>query len=208
MDKRIMKMMIPLIVSASVTGCSLSDISTGLTAPDPKFDCPYTADCTVTAIISPPSLHDDAGECEFVMEGQLTRYGGGFWKYSITAPETMKGIEFSLADTVLTCSLGELTFDTESTEIPQKSPVMALFSCLDSAAAAQTQLTAEKEEPPMWSFGGTAGGMNYTAFTDESGAPARITCDELRLSAEFENFTVSGEEMNITESGASNSGDS
>ncbi|MGN0641537.1 MAG: hypothetical protein ACI4JJ_00175 [Huintestinicola sp.] len=172
-----------------LSGCVFGDIASSVTAPEPCLDSAYTADCTITSLITPPSASEEPEECEFVICGKVCRMGGGFWQLDVISPDTMAGMTFVLSDNILTCKLGELSFDADCTKLPAQSPVMNLFGCLDSAALAAPTLSPCSEEG-KWQFDGVYGDCGYTVITDGSGYPCSLVCEGLKMTVVFENFCV------------------
>ena len=110
------------MMCVTATGCSAAEVLSS--PPQPQITGGFTADCSVTAYIIPPGENAES-ETEFTFSGQTKRLGSGFWSMEITSPETIAGLTVSSADDVLTSHLGDLTFDVQTSSLPDSSPLTA-----------------------------------------------------------------------------------
>lgn len=72
----------------------------------------------------------------------------------ITSPETIAGLTVSSADDVLTSHLGDLTFDVQTSSLPDSSPLTAFFSAMDNAAAQLESTSLSAGEDGGWVYSG------------------------------------------------------
>lgn len=181
MKHSFLKIFTPIIIAAGISACSVSDLAP---SPEPKLDGGFTCECTVTAGIIPPGS-DSGEETEFVFSGNLKRLGAGFWELEISSPETISGIKLTSYDGELSSSLGELSFDLVPEDVPQKSPVYALFTAIDNMSYAfenGAELTSGEE-----------GGWVYTsdgisAVFDGGGIISSLALASPKMTAQFTNF--------------------
>ncbi|MGN1105209.1 MAG: hypothetical protein ACI4RH_01055 [Huintestinicola sp.] len=182
MKHSFLKIFTPIFIAAGITACSVSDLAP---SPLPKLDGGFTCECTVTAGIIPPG-GDSSEETEFAFSGNLKRLGAGFWELEITSPETVSGMKMTSSNGELSSSLGELSFDLAPEDVPQKSPVYALFTAIDNMSAAfenGAELTSGEE-----------GGWVYTsdgisAVFDGDGVITSLALATPKMTAQFTNFT-------------------
>ena len=182
MKHSFLKIFTPIIIAAGISACSVSDLAP---SPQPKLDGGFTCECTVTAGIIPPGS-DSSEETEFAFSGNLKRLGAGFWELEISSPETISGMKMTSCDGDLSSSLGELSFDLAPEDVPQKSPVYALFTAIDNMSAAfenGAELTS-----------GNEGGWVYTsdgvsAVFDSNGVITSLALASPKMTAQFTNFT-------------------
>ena len=159
-------------------GCSGSMLAV---PPEPKIMSAYSAECTVTAYITPP---DKTEEEEFTFGGRLTRLGTGFWELDISSPDTLKGMVIKANDDCIRSELGSLSFDTNGEDIPANSPFAAVFSSLDKAAASSVGL--ERSDDEGWKMVSDT----YTVIFDNDGIPVSMACSSPRITAEFSGFEL------------------
>ncbi|MCI7767085.1 MAG: hypothetical protein MSJ26_03770 [Oscillospiraceae bacterium] len=184
MKHSLFKIIAPVFIAAGISACGIADISM---PPEPKLSGGFTCDCNVSAAIIPPG--DESGEeTEFAFSGKLSRLGTGFFELELTSPETVSGMKISSRDGDISSSLGELTLDISAEDIPQKSPVYALFNSFDNMAAA---FENGGELVP-----GDDGGWVYrsdglSAVFDENGYITSMAIASPKMTAEFTNFTAS-----------------
>lgn len=127
---------------------------------------------------------------EFAFSGNVKRLGSGFWEMEITAPESLEGLKIVLAGDNVTSSLGELSFSSELSAIPKKSPALTLFRCLDNAAVALGNGVSPEAATGVQGWTLTTG--EYSLLFDNDGVPVAMTA--AGFSAEFTEFTVTGGE--------------
>ena len=189
----LMKFGASALLCAVLGGCSLSQIADA--PPEPHITKGFEAECTVTAYIIPPGESTDSEE-EFVFGGSIKRLGGGFWEMSVTSPETVAGMEISMSDDAMTSHLGQLSLDMTAADIPDASPVTAVFAAIDSAAALYEAGTAlEKGDNGGWTL--RDGGC--TIVFDGEGNPVSMAVSSPRLSVSFTSFTVLSENIDTSE---------
>lgn len=183
-----MKKIITAITAAAIC-LSAAGCSGGLTGapPDPKITGSFGAGCTVTAFIIPPGGDAD-DEAEFTFSGQTRRLGGGFWEMTVDSPETVAGLEISLEGDTLSSRMNDLTFDIGASQMPDSSPLKALFSELDEAAA---RLDAQSVLSPGEEGGWVYSGSNCSIVFDGNGYPVSMAVTEPKMTVQFTSFTVS-----------------
>lgn len=175
--------MLSIALLTMLTGCT-SPLNA---PPKARISGGYTLFCTVKAEVTPA---DKETPEEFAFSGNVKRLGSGFWEMEITSPESLTGLKIALSGDSVISSLGELSFSSEAGAVPNKSPVMTLFRCLDNADAALSS-GAELQAAPGaqgWSFSGG----EYSLLFDGDGVPAAMTC--AGFSAEFVEFAAIGGE--------------
>ncbi|MGN0637036.1 MAG: hypothetical protein ACI4J0_01585 [Huintestinicola sp.] len=181
MKHSFLKIFTPIIIAAGISACSVSDLAP---SPKPKLDGGFTCECTVTAGMIPPGS-DTGEETEFVFSGDLKRLGAGFWELEISSPETISGMKMTSCDGELSSSLGELSFDLAPEDVPQKSPVYALFTAIDNMSSAfenGAELTSGEEGG--WVY--TADGIS--AVFDGDGVITSLALASPKMTAQFTNF--------------------
>ncbi len=189
----LMKFGASALLCAVLGGCSLSQITDA--PPEPNITKGFEAECTVTAYIIPPGESTDSEE-EFVFGGSIKRLGGGFWEMSVTSPETVAGMEISMSDDTMTSHLGQLSLDMTAADIPDASPVTAVFTAIDSAAALYEAGTAlEKGDDGGWTL--RDGGC--TIVFDGEGNPVSMAVSTPRISVSFTSFAVLSENMGTSD---------
>lgn len=191
MKRSFLKIFTPIIIAAGISACSVSDLSP---SPQPKLDGGFTCECTVTAGIVPPGS-DSGEETEFVFSGNLKRLGAGFWELEISSPETISGMKITSCDGDFSSSLGELSFDLAPEDVPQKSPVYALFTSLDNMSSAfenGAELTSGEEGG--WVY--TADGVS--AVFDGDGVITSMALASPKMTAQFNGFIMSETVMETT----------
>ena len=182
MKHSFLKIFTPIIIAAGLSACSVSDLAP---SPQPRLDGGFTCECTVTAGIIPPGS-DSSEETEFAFSGNLKRLGAGFWELEITSPETIAGMKMSSSDGELSSSLGELSFDLAPEDVPQKSPVYALFTAIDNMSAAfENGAGLTSGEEGGWVY--TADGIS--AVFDGNGVITSLALSSPKMTAQFTNFT-------------------
>lgn len=182
MKHSFLKFFTPIIIAAGLSACSVSDLAP---SPQPKLDGGFSCECTVTAGIIPPGS-DSSEETEFAFSGNLKRLGAGFWELELTSPETLSGMKMTSSNGELSSSLGELSFDLAPEDVPQKSPVYALFTAIDNMSAAfenGAELTSGNEGG--WVY--TADGIS--AVFDGDGIITSLALASPKMTAQFTNFT-------------------
>lgn len=132
MKNSIFKVIAPILLTAGITACSVTDLTP---PPQPKLSGGFTCECTVTADIIPPGETSES-LTEFVFSGSLKRLGTGFYELSLTSPETLSGMKISARDGDISSSLGELSMDISSEDMPDRSPVTAVFTSIDTLCSA------------------------------------------------------------------------
>ncbi|MDE6592260.1 MAG: hypothetical protein K2K57_04250 [Oscillospiraceae bacterium] len=155
--------------------------------PRPRITGGYTLCCTVKTEVTPA---DKETPEEFVFSGNVKRLGSGFWEMEITAPESLEGLKIVLSGDNVTSSLGELSFSSELSAIPKKSPAMTVFRCLDNAAVALGNGVSPEAASGVQGWTLTTG--EYSLLFDNDGVPVAMTA--AGFSAEFTEFTVTGGE--------------
>ncbi len=155
--------------------------------PRPRITGGYTLCCTVKTEVTPA---DKETPEEFAFSGNVKRLGSGFWEMEITAPESLAGMKIALSGDNVTSSLGELSFSSELSAIPKKSPAMTVFRCLDNAAVALGNGASLEAASGVQGWSLTAG--EYSLLFDNDGVPIAMTA--AGFSAEFTEFTVTGGE--------------
>ncbi len=155
--------------------------------PRPRITGGYTLCCTVKTEITPADR--DTPE-EFAFSGHVKRLGSGFWEMEIIAPESLEGLKIVLSGDNVTSSLGELSFSSELSAIPKKSPAMTVFRCLDNAAVALGNGVSPEAASGVQGWTLTTG--EYSLLFDNDGVPVAMTA--AGFSAEFTEFTVTGGE--------------
>lgn len=171
--------------------------------PKPRITGGYTLCCTVKTEVtvansqantpsSSPSNSpaDKEAPEEFAFSGNVKRLGSGFWEMEITAPESLAGLKIAVSGDKVTSALGELSFSSELSAIPKKSPAMTIFRCLDSAAVALSNGASLEDASGVQGWSLTAG--EYSLLFDNEGVPVAMTA--AGFSAEFTEFTVTGSE--------------
>ena len=169
--------MITVMMCVTATGCSAAEVLSS--PPQPQITGGFTADCSVTAYMIPPGENAES-ETEFTFSGQTKRLGSGFWSMEITSPETIAGLTVSSADDVLTSHLGDLTFDVQTSSLPDSSPLTAFFSAMDNAAA---QLD---RKDGGWVYSGDG----CTIIFDSCGVPVSLATGQPKMTVSFSNFTA------------------
>ena len=175
--------MITVMMCVTATGCSAAEVLSS--PPQPQITGGFTADCTVTAYIIPPGENAES-ETEFTFSGQTKRLGSGFWSMEITSPETIAGLTVSSADDVLTSHLGDLTFDVQTSSLPDSSPLTAFFSAMDNAAAQLESTSLSAGEDGGWVYSGDG----CTIVFDSCGVPVSLATGQPKMTVSFSNFTA------------------
>lgn len=175
--------MITVMMCVTATGCSAAEVLSS--PPQPQITGGFTADCTVTAYIIPPGENAES-ETEFTFSGQTKRLGSGFWSMEITSPETIAGLTVSSADDVLTSHLGDLTFDVQTSSLPDSSPLTAFFSAMDNAAAQLESTSLSAGEDGGWVYSGDG----CTIIFDSCGVPVSLATGQPKMTVSFSNFTA------------------
>ena len=175
--------MITVMMCVTATGCSAANVLSS--PPQPQITGGFTADCTVTAYIIPPGENAES-ETEFTFSGQTKRLGSGFWSMEITSPETIAGLTVSSADDVLTSHLGDLTFDVQTSSLPDSSPLTAFFSAMDNAAAQLESTSLSAGEDGGWVYSGDG----CTIIFDSCGVPVSLATGQPKMTVSFSNFTA------------------
>lgn len=182
-----------MIIAAGISACSVADLSG---APEPKLGGGYTCKCEVTAGIIPPGS-DSGEETEFAFSGSLKRLGAGFWEMEITSPDTVSGMKLASCDGNLSSSLGELSMEVPAENVPDTSPVSAIFEALDRIAI-ELENGAEltSGDNGGWVYG--CDGIN--AVFDGDGIIISMAISSPKMTVNFSEFCVS-EEIVTSESG-------
>lgn len=175
--------MITVMMCVTATGCSAAEVLSS--PPQPQITGGFTADCTVTAYIIPPGENAES-ETEFTFSGQTKRLGSGFWSMEITSPETIAGLTVSSADDVLSSHLGDLTFDVQTSSLPDSSPLTAFFSAMDNAAAQLESTSLSAGEDGGWVYSGDG----CTIIFDSCGVPVSLATGQPKMTVSFSNFTA------------------
>lgn len=175
--------MITVMMCVTATGCSAAEVLSS--PPQPQITGGFTADCSVTAYIIPPGENAES-ETEFTFSGQTKRLGSGFWSMEITSPETIAGLTVSSADDVLTSHLGDLTFDVQTSSLPDSSPLTAFFSAMDNAAAQLESTSLSAGEDGGWVYSGDG----CTIIFDSCGVPVSLATGQPKMTVSFSNFTA------------------
>ena len=173
------------MMCVTATGCSAAEVLSS--PPQPQITGGFTADCSVTAYIIPPGENAES-ETEFTFSGQTKRLGSGFWSMEITSPETIAGLTVSSADDVLTSHLGDLTFDVQTSSLPDSSPLTAFFSAMDNAAAQLESTSLSAGEDGGWVYSGDG----CTIIFDSCGVPVSLATGQPKMTVSFSNFTAGG----------------
>lgn len=183
MKHSLLKIITPIFFSASISACGIADIST---PPEPKLTGGFTCECKVTTEIVPPD--DESGEMtEFAFSGKLSRLGTGFYELELSSPDTVSDMKITSRDGDISSSLGELSFDITSENVPQKSPVYGLFTSFDNMAAAF--------EKGAELVSGDEGGWVYrsdglSAVFDGDGVITSMAIASPKMTVEFSNFSI------------------
>lgn len=175
--------MITVMMCVTAKGCSAAEVLSS--PPQPQITGGFTADCSVTAYIIPPGENAES-ETEFTFSGQTKRLGSGFWSMEITSPETIAGLTVSSADDVLTSHLGDLTFDVQTSSLPDSSPLTAFFSAMDNAAAQLESTSLSAGEDGGWVYSGDG----CTIIFDSCGVPVSLATGQPKMTVSFSNFTA------------------
>ena len=198
MKHSLLKIIAPVFLAAGISACGIADISM---PPEPKLTGGFTCECTVTTEIVPPG--DESGEVtEFAFSGKLSRLGTGFYELELSSPETVSGMKISSRDGDISSSLGELSLDIAAEDVPQRSPVYALFTSFDNMAAAF--------EKGAELVSGDDGGWVYrsdglSAVFDGDGIITYMAIASPKMTAEFSSFTIS---ENFTETASASESES
>lgn len=184
-----LKAFLPGLAAVVLSGCSIKELAS--IPPDPKIGSAFSADCSVTAVITPP---DKEEQTEFSFGGRLRRLGTGFWELEISSPDSLAGMKITRSDGNVTASLGELKLEGTAEDIPDKSPFMALFNTLDSAASSDIPIEQGKEG------GWVINGGSYSIVLDGSGVPVSMAVSSPELTIDFSAFD-SGDNTEETVSG-------
>ena len=116
-----------MLTAAILTGCEKG--SGLLLQKNPELDKPFESDVSV-----------QAGELEF--KGNIKRYGTGIWNMTVTAPETLAGMNLNYnADEGVTAELGSLKLDIPAENIKDTAVFSLIFKAVDSAAAGTISCT-------------------------------------------------------------------
>lgn len=181
--KKLMGMLTAGFICVTATGCSAAQVLSS--PPQPKITGGFSADCTITAYIIPPGENAES-ETEFTFSGHAKRLGSGFWSMEITSPETISGLTVSAADDVLTSRMGELTFDVQTSELPDAAPLTAFFSAMDNAAAQLESTPLSAGEEGGWVYSGNG----CTIIFDGSGVPVSLATGQPKMTVSFSDFTA------------------
>lgn len=135
-----------------------------------------------------------SGELEF--SGTVKRFGTEFWKMSVSAPETLAGLEIQMNSDGVKAALDGLVLDIPMEEVRDTAVFALIFKALDNAAA--SKLSCTDTENGMY-FEGEADGMLYRlTFDSESLKPVLLEIPEAALTAEIKGFETI-DEMEETE---------
>lgn len=116
-----------MLTAALLTGCEKG--SGLLPQKNPELDKPFESEVSV-----------QAGELEF--KGNIKRYGTGIWNMTVTAPETLAGMNLNYnADDGVTAELGALKLDIPAENIKDTAVFSLIFKAVDSAAAGTISCT-------------------------------------------------------------------
>lgn len=167
-----------LVICLGLTGCK----GPLTMPPKARITSGYTAVCSVKTSVTPPDKQEAE---EFAFSGNLKRLGSGFWELSITSPDTLAGMKINLSGETVTSSLGELWQESETVDIPDKSPFMIIFRTLDAAAAAVER--GETLENAKGTEGWTLTEGGASILFDSDGTPVTMTASGITVS--FSEFT-------------------
>jgi hypothetical protein len=105
------------------------------------------------------SLTAEITDRDFVACAEMTRLENG-WKISVSAPESLEGMQINLTDADCKIAYRELSYTAANDELPTNSPLRLTAQLLDKCVNAQTS--------------GTVNGADY-AFVFEGEAPQSLT---------------------------------
>ncbi|MBQ7980753.1 MAG: hypothetical protein IJ305_04000 [Oscillospiraceae bacterium] len=170
-----------VIILFVCTACNSNSVNFLTKTPD--LNMQYEAEMTV-----------QSGELEFSC--RVKRFGTEFWEMSVSAPDTLSGLEIQMNSDGVKATLDGLTLDMTMDELQDRAVFALIFKALDNAAA--NKLSCTDTEDGMYYEGDFGGTIYRITFDGETLKPVLLEIPEAALTAEIKGFETI-DEMEETE---------
>ncbi len=117
----------------------------------------------------------------------LTRYSDSNWVVEFTAPETVKGLIFTVEDGDTSISFKGLHFTFDSEKFPVGAVMSMFYKSYDRLCPLEHDMVVGEKNDFVT---GEVDDMTYTMTVDKNGCPLTLDLGDSGMSVEFENFEI------------------
>ena len=172
--KKLLSVLLIAVVAFGLTACGAIKNVTKFNTPD--LNVMFEADSVITTKDMEITAH-------------IKRYGNGYWKMSVSKPDSIAGLEIIYSEELITVNLGELSFDTEKSKLNDSVVFKLIFDAVDHAAV-QNQLDIAEKDDSLTISGENDSGK-YTIMLDkDSKMLSGINIPDHEISVNIHNFRL------------------